>query len=58
MQSFEKTVATTIVPTANMRHEYEGKGIYVDDWKINPINLLGGHGNRKIVYSAALKGIV
>jgi hypothetical protein len=27
---------------------YEGIGMFVDDWKINPINLLGGHGNRKI----------
>jgi hypothetical protein len=24
----------------------------------NPISLLGGHGNRKIVYSAVLKGMV
>jgi hypothetical protein len=28
---------------------YEGIGMFVDDWKINPISLLGGHGNRKIV---------
>jgi hypothetical protein len=49
-----------ILPTTNMRHtyEYEGIGIYVDDWKINPISLLEGHGNRKIVYSAVLKGVV
>jgi hypothetical protein len=24
---------------------YEGIGMFVDDWKINLINLLGGHGN-------------
>jgi hypothetical protein len=47
-----------ILPMVNMRHTYEGIGIYVDDWKINPISLLGGHGNKKIVYSAELKGIV
>ncbi len=28
---------------------YEGIGMFVDDRKINPISLLGGHGNRKIV---------
>jgi hypothetical protein len=28
---------------------HEGIGIFVDDWKINPISLLGGHGNRKLV---------
>jgi hypothetical protein len=49
MQSLEKTVTTRILPKANMRHTYEGIGIYVDDWKINLISLLGGHGNRKIV---------
>jgi hypothetical protein len=27
----------------------EGIGMFVDNWKIDPINLLGGHGNRKIV---------
>jgi hypothetical protein len=54
MQSLEKTVTTTILPMANMRRTYEGIGIYVDNWKINHISLLGGH---KIVYSAVLKGI-
>jgi hypothetical protein len=53
-----KTVTTLILPTANMRRTYEGIGIYVDDWKINPIGLLGGHGNRKIVLLAVLKGMV
>ena len=28
---------------------YEGIGMFVDNWKINLISLLGGHGNRKIV---------
>jgi hypothetical protein len=35
-----------------------GIGIYVDNWKINPISLLGGHGNRKIVFLAVLKVMV
>jgi hypothetical protein len=58
MGSLEKTVTTTILPKTNMRCTYAGIGIFVDDWKINPISLLGGHGNRKIVYSAVLKGMV
>ncbi len=57
-QSLEKTVTTMILPTANMRQTYEGIGMYVDDWKINPISLLGAHGNRSLVYSAVLKGMV
>jgi hypothetical protein len=36
---------------------YEGIGMFVDNWKINPISLLGGHGNRKKVYSAVIKGM-
>jgi hypothetical protein len=36
---------------------YEGIGMFVDDWKINPISLLVGHGNQKIVYSAVRKGM-
>jgi hypothetical protein len=36
---------------------YEGIGIFFDDWKINPISLLRGHGNQKIVYSAVIKGM-
>jgi hypothetical protein len=43
---------------ADMRCTYEGIGMYVDEWKLNPISLLGGHGNRKMVYSAVLKGMV
>jgi hypothetical protein len=41
-----------------MRFTYEGIGMYVDYWKINPISSLGGHGNRKIVYSAVFKGMM
>jgi hypothetical protein len=41
----------------NLSHAYEGIGILVDEWNINPINLLGGHGNQKIVYSAVIKGM-
>ncbi len=40
---------------------YEEIGMFVDDWKINPISLLGGHGNRKIVnmvYWAVIKLMV
>ncbi len=37
---------------------YEGIGMFVEDWKINPISLLGGHGNQKTVYSAVIKGMV
>ncbi len=36
---------------------YEGIGMFVDDLKINPNFLLGGHGNWKIVYSAVIKGM-
>jgi hypothetical protein len=38
--------------------KYEGIGMFVDNWKINPISLLGGHSNQKIVYSAVIKGMV
>jgi hypothetical protein len=41
-----------------MRGTSEGIGMYVDDWKINQISLLGDHGNRSLVYSAVLKGMV
>jgi hypothetical protein len=27
---------------------YEGICMFVDEWKINPISLLGGHSNKKI----------
>ena len=35
--------------TTILSRTYEGIGMFVDDWKINPISLLGGHENRKIV---------
>ncbi len=35
--------------TTILSRTYEGIGMFEDDWKINPISLLGGHGNRKIV---------
>jgi hypothetical protein len=40
-----------------LSHTYEGIGIFVDNWKINLISLLGSHGNQKIVYSAVIKGM-
>jgi hypothetical protein len=43
--------------TTILSHTFEGIGIFVDDWKINLITLLGGHGNQKIVYSAVIKGM-
>jgi hypothetical protein len=43
--------------TTILIHTYEGIGMFVDDWKISPISLLGGHGNQKIVYSAVREGV-
>jgi hypothetical protein len=43
--------------TTILSHTYEGIGMFVVDLKINPISLLGGHGNQKIVYSAVRKGM-
>jgi hypothetical protein len=43
--------------TTILSRTYEGIGMFVYDWKINPIGLLGGHGNEKIVYSAVRKGM-
>ncbi len=43
--------------TTVLSRTYEGIGMFVDNWKINPISLLGGHGNQKIVYSAVIKGM-
>ncbi len=43
--------------TTILSHTYEGIGIIVNNWKINPISLLGGHGNQKIVYSAVIQGM-
>jgi hypothetical protein len=41
--------------TTILSHTYKGLGMLLDDWKINPISLLGGHGNQRIVYSAVVK---
>jgi hypothetical protein len=43
--------------TTILSRTYEGIGMFVDFWKINPISLLGGHGNQKIVYSVVIKGM-
>ncbi len=47
--NFELGVLCFDKKTPILSHTYEGIGMFVDDWKINPISLLGGHGNRKIV---------
>jgi hypothetical protein len=44
--------------TTILSRTYKRIGMFVDNWKINPISLLGGHGNQKIVYSAVIKGMV
>jgi hypothetical protein len=55
--NFELGVLFFDKKTMILSHTYEGIGIFVDDWKIHPISLLGGHGNQKIVYSAVIKGM-
>jgi hypothetical protein len=55
--NFELGVLFFDKKTTIMSCTYEGKGIFVDNWKINPISLPGGHGNQKIVYSAVIKGM-
>jgi hypothetical protein len=47
--NFELGVIFFDKKTTILSHAYEGIGMFVDDWKINPISLLGGHGDRKIV---------
>jgi hypothetical protein len=42
--------------TAILSRTYEGIGMFVDDWKINPISLLGGHGNQKKFTQQSEKG--
>ncbi len=56
--NFELGVSFFDKKTMILSQTYERIGIFVDDWKINPIGLLGGHGNQKIVYSAVIKGMV
>jgi hypothetical protein len=55
--NFELGVLFFNKKTTILSRKYEGIGMFVDDWKINPISLLGGHSNRKIVYSAVIKGM-
>jgi hypothetical protein len=56
--NFEMGVLFFDKKTTILSHTYEGIGIFVDDWKINPISLLRGHGNQKIAYSAVINGMV
>ncbi len=56
--NFELSILFFDKKTMILSHTYEGIGIFVDDWKINPISLLGGHSNQKIIYSAVIKGMV
>ena len=49
LMNFEPGVFFFDKKTMNLSCTYEGIGMFVDDWKINPISSLGGHGNRKIV---------
>ncbi len=49
LMNFELGVLFFDEKTMILSRTYEGIGMFVDDWKINPISLLGGHGNRKIV---------
>jgi hypothetical protein len=43
--NFELGVLFFNKKTTILSHTHEGIGTFVDDWKINPISLLGGHGN-------------
>jgi hypothetical protein len=43
--------------TTILSRTYEGIAMFVDNWTISPISLLGGHSNQKIVYSAVIKGM-
>jgi hypothetical protein len=43
--NFELGVLFFDKKTAILSRTYEGIDMFVDNWKINPINLLGGHGN-------------
>jgi hypothetical protein len=47
--NFELGVLFLDEKTTTLSRAYEGLDMFVDDWKKNPITLLGGHGNRKIV---------
>jgi hypothetical protein len=61
--NFELGVLFFDKKTTILSSKYEGIGMFVDDWKINLISLLGGHGDRKIVqyglsYWAVIKWMV
>ncbi len=56
--NFELGVLFFDKKTMILSRTYEGIGMFVEDWKIKQISLLGGHGNQKIVYSAVIKGMV
>jgi hypothetical protein len=56
--NFELGVLFFDKKTTILSRTYEGIGIFLDNRKINPISLLGGHGNQKIVYSAVITGMV
>jgi hypothetical protein len=45
--NFELGVLFFNKKTMILSRTYEGIGIFVDNWKINPIILMGGHGNQK-----------
>jgi hypothetical protein len=47
--NFELGVLFFDKKTTILSPTYERIGMIVDDWKINPVSFLGGHGNRKIV---------
>jgi hypothetical protein len=47
--NFELGVLFFDKKTTTLSCTYERIGMFVDNWKINWISLLGGHGNRKIV---------
>ncbi len=49
IMNFELGVLFFDKKTTILSRTYEGIGMFLDDWKINLISLLGGHGNRKIV---------
>jgi hypothetical protein len=55
--NFELGVLFFDKKTTILSRTYEVIGMFVDNWKINPNSLLGGHDNQKIVYSAVIKGM-
>jgi hypothetical protein len=43
IMNFELGILFFDKKTTILSRTYEGIGMFVDDWKINPISLLGGH---------------